>query len=126
MRRAPRITEEYLLGRIAAGVTDLETIVSPEREARILQRGVDRTARMPAPHMVKPVGRFATLDAARDAFLAARTRTLAWLESYDADPRARLVTRPMVGSLNAYEMLLIMAVHTHRHAAQIGEIKLAI
>ena len=51
----------------------------------------------------------------RDAvqhFLSARERTSRFVEECGEDLRAKLTSHPIVGTVNCYENLLIMAVHT--------------
>jgi hypothetical protein len=40
------------------------------------------------------------------------------------DLRRELTSHPLIGVVNCYEILLMMAVHLHRHARQIEEIAL--
>jgi hypothetical protein len=60
---------------------------------------------------------------ALEAFLASRQRTVEFVESCQEDLRAKLTTHPIIGPVNCYEMLLMIAVHPHRHAQQIAELR---
>ena len=68
-----------------------------------------------------PAGRYATLGEAIAAFLAARGKTVEWLEVCDFDLRRRAVEHPALGTISVYELLLTMAAHPARHARQIRE-----
>jgi len=59
-------------------------------------------------------------------FLAARERTIRFVENCNEDLRAQSTTHPILGTVNCYEVLLMIAVHPHRHAKQIAEIKAAL
>jgi uncharacterized damage-inducible protein DinB len=118
--------EDYLLGRIAASHAVAAPVVDQRLEALIPVRGADRSLRMEAPEVVKPAGRYATLEAATQGFLAGRERTIRFVEQCGEDLRARLTTHPLLGTVNCWETLLMMAAHPGRHAGQIREALLAI
>lgn len=99
-------------------------MVNEKRENAILSRGLDRTRSVPAPEIAKPAGRHSTLDAALRHFLATHERTRRYVETYDGDLRRQLTSHPLVGVVNCYENLLMIAMHPLRHAQQIEECKL--
>jgi hypothetical protein len=101
-------------------------VVNEKRERLIPVRGRNRSFHLEAPEMVRPAGRYATLAAATEAFLTARRRTLRYVEDCHHDLRARMTTHPLLGTVNCWENLLMMAMHPGRHAAQIREALLAI
>jgi hypothetical protein len=47
-------------------------------------------------------------------------------ETCQEDLRCKITSHPIIGKVNCYEMLLMIAVHPHRHAKQIEEIKAAL
>ena len=96
------------------------------RGALITARGADRTTRMLSPGAGRPTGRFSTLREATEHFLSTRGRTLGFVENANEDLRCRLTTHPLLGAVNCYEMLLVIAVHPRRHALQVEEIKAAL
>jgi hypothetical protein len=116
-------TEKYLFVQIEAAHAADSPMVNERREAAIVARGTDRSNPFPAPEMVQPKGRFATLAEAMACFSAARDRTIIYVDSSSCDLRAMLTTHPLIGTVNCHEMLLIMAVHPRRHAKQIEEIR---
>jgi hypothetical protein len=120
------ITEEYLLSQIAASRDSDGAAANRDREALILSRGADRTIPRQAPEMARPAGRFPTLRDALRHFLAARERTVQLVENCGGDLRSRLTSHPVIGTVNCYENLLLMAMHPQRHAKQIEEIKTAL
>jgi len=123
------IAEDYLFSQIAASCyADAPTLSMPNRnrEALILSRGLDRTRTVQSPEGGRPKGRFATLREAVQYFLASRERTVRFVENYSEDLRSKLTSHPIIGTVNCHEMLLMMAVHPHRHSKQIEEIKTAL
>jgi hypothetical protein len=125
------LVEDYLFAQltssqITASQPSQKPVGSRMRENSILKRGADRTRPLEAPEMVRPTGRFATLAEALAAFVTSRDQTVHYVRTNNEDPRARAAHHPLLGPVNCQEILLIMAVHPHRHAAQIREIRQAI
>jgi hypothetical protein len=115
------VAEAYLLAQAEGATLHEAPVVNTAREKAIRERGADRSKRIEAPDVAKPAGRFATLKAAADHFGASRARTLKFVEGCSDDLRARLCHHPLIGSVNCYENLLIMAAHPLRHTQQIRE-----
>jgi hypothetical protein len=101
-------------------------VVNHQREAGILARGADRIHPGVSPEVVRPAGRLTTLADATRHFLQSRAGTVRFVENCAEDLRARLTTHPLLGPVNGYETPLLMAVHPHRHAGQIEEIRAAL
>ena len=108
-----RITSRYTLLREEAG---------RHREALFLARGLDRTRKLTAPEPAQPSGRYATLDEAAAAFAMNRGRTIAWVDSCPDDLRRRSIEHPVIGTITAYECLILMALHPLRHLRQMREL----
>jgi hypothetical protein len=118
------MAEEVMLSRIEAAQPTAEPSSNPAREAGILAHGADRSRRMESPEVARPSGRFKTLAEAVAAYSAVRARTLEWVNSEHGDPHSWIAIHPLIPTpLNCYEMLLVMAMHPRRHAAQIREIR---
>jgi hypothetical protein len=120
------VSEDYLFAQITASHSSPVPMVNEKREALIVARGADRTKPVASPEVGRPAGRFATLADAVQSFLASRQRTIHFVENCDEDLRSKLTTHPLIGNVNAYETLLMIAVHPKRHAEQIKEIKAAL
>lgn len=114
--------EQYLFSQILASYPAGAPAVNPKREALIMERGADRSRPLPAPQMAIPKSRFSSLADARDAFLSTREQTVRFVENCNDDLRTMLAVHPILGTVNCYEMLLMIAVHPRRHAKQIAEI----
>jgi uncharacterized damage-inducible protein DinB len=115
------VVEDYLFGQIGASSATAVPADDRRREKLIPVRATDRRFRIESPDVSKPTGRFATLEAATERFLAGRQRTIHFVEECGDDLRARLTTHPILGTVNCWETLLLMAAHPRRHAAQIRE-----
>jgi uncharacterized damage-inducible protein DinB len=93
-----------------------------QKDAAILSMAGENAPKAEAPERSRLRGRFASLDEARQAFLSGRERTIAWVEQNDDDLRKFTVAHPL-GNFDAYQLLLVMAMHAERHAGQIDRIK---
>ena len=95
---------------------------SSEQDERLVAMVRDRSQKAKAPEPIVPSGKFATpADAARE-FAERRDRSLAYARTTTDDLRVH-VTKGPLGSLDAYQFLLLMAAHAGRHTAQIREVQ---
>ncbi|HEX4602351.1 MAG TPA: DinB family protein [Candidatus Angelobacter sp.] len=102
---------------------------APDREQFFLQVVADRSRKMESPESARPTGRFATLTDAAAQFKKTRDGVIQFAEQNTAeDMRATEVRHPhpAAGNVSLFEMLIIMARHAERHAAQIEEIRNAL
>jgi hypothetical protein len=120
------LVENRLFAQIAASQPSETPVGSRLRENSIRKRGADRTHPLEAPEMARPSGQFATLAEALGAFVTSRDQTIRYVRATDEDPRSRTAHHPLLGPVNCYELLLIMAIHPQRHAKQIREIREAV
>lgn len=116
------LAEEAMLGSLKNGEALAEPIHLPEREARMAARVAGRARAVQSPAPAQPTGRFASLAEAIEGFTGARERTIEFVETAP-DLRSLQVTHPFFGSISGYELALIMASHSLRHAFQIREIR---
>ncbi len=98
---------------------------APNREHAFLQMIPQRVHKMESPEGAKPIGRFATLADATEQFKKTRAGVIQFLEQYTEDLRCSEVKHPhpAAGMVSICEMLVAMAMHAKRHAAQIEEIR---
>lgn len=116
-------SEEFLLGRLRQAKPGPVSHADPAREARLASLALNRERRIDAPEPVLPAGACPTLAHALDRFRAVRAETIQLVESFHGDLRSSLAVHPLISRpLNCYEMLLLMALHPIRHAAQIIEL----
>jgi hypothetical protein len=98
---------------------------APNREEAFLQMIPNRTRKSESPESAKPIGRFTTLAEATEQFKKTRAGVIQFLEQYAEDLRGSEVKHPhpAAGMVSICEMLVAMAMHAKRHAAQIEEIR---
>jgi len=120
------ITEDYLFSQIAAAKVSATPLINPEREAKMLARGTDRTRRIESPPEGHPKGVFPTVPAALAHFLSSRKRTIQFVAANPDDLRSRMTWHPILADANVHEMLISIGVHCLRHVQQIEEIKAAV
>ncbi len=93
-----------------------------EKDELMLTAQKDRTKKRSAPERSLPTGRLTTLAEAEKAFLENREATLAALGD-EPDLRAKVVEHPLAGTIDGYQLFLVLAGHPARHAQQVEEIK---
>ncbi|MGD0941543.1 MAG: DinB family protein [Terracidiphilus sp.] len=117
------LAEDYLFFLIkTAKRTDLP-LVNEQREILIATRGADRSVKRESPPYALPKGQFSTLHEALQGFIVSRERTIQFVKTNEEDLHYRIAAHPIIGTVNCYEVLLLMAVHPARHAKQIEESK---
>jgi len=83
----------------------------------------DRSHKAKAPEPIAPSGnKFATPADAAAAFTASRDKNLEYART-TTDPLRVHVTKGPIGTMDAYQLLLLMASHTGRHTLQIREVE---
>ncbi|HEY1938368.1 MAG TPA: DinB family protein [Candidatus Angelobacter sp.] len=118
-------TAETIQLKLISTKRTLRPANAPNREQAFLHMIPNRTHKMESPEAAKPIGRFATLAEAAEQFRTARAEVIRFLEQYTEDLRCSEVKHPhpAAGMVSICEMLVAMAMHTKRHAAQIDEIR---
>ena len=103
---------------------------TPEKAAEVkitddqLLKGViDRTQKFKAPEMLQPAGKFSSSDAAIQAFVSRRDSTIAYLGATKDDLKNHFTAHPALGTINCYQLLLLITSHSERHTLQIEEVK---
>ncbi|MGA2416957.1 MAG: DinB family protein [Candidatus Sulfotelmatobacter sp.] len=89
----------------------------------ILQRVPDRSRKAQAPEFLKPTGRWATEADLTKAFEESRKATMDYIRTTDDDLRDHFFDHPLLGTMDAYQWLLLISAHSARHTAQIEEVK---
>ena len=120
------IVEERFLSRLEGAGQTATPPADKQREADLAARVTNRAERAQAPEPVRPSGRFSSLAEALDGFNAARTRTVQFAEGQGNAVYSLASEHPRFGPLNGAELLIIMAGHARRHAAQIREVRAAL
>ncbi|MGE5645878.1 MAG: DinB family protein [Acidobacteriota bacterium] len=121
------LTEERLFG------LEQKTMQSPAVADRkidraadeaILKQVTDRSQKAKNPPEVAPTGRYATPKEAAQAFRERRDQTLDYIRTTQDALRSH-TTSFGPSTMDAYQLLLIIAGHTDRHVGQIKEVKAA-
>jgi hypothetical protein len=94
------------------------------KDERLLASVHDRSRKQQAPAISVPKGRCSSLLEALARFEAARERTLAFVANMPAeDLRSKVVTHPLAGLLDGYQLFTLMALHPERHGLQVQELR---
>lgn len=120
------LAEDFLFGT-AQQILKSPAVPRPESSTaetdRKLVAGVEnRSQKATAPEPIVPSGKFATPADAIKEFTARRDKSIAYVKSTNDDLRVH-VTKGPLGTMDAYQFLLLMASHTNRHTAQIREVQ---
>jgi DinB superfamily len=119
------VVEGLFLGRLQTSGLEAPPPDKP-KEAEIATRVANRTTKIVAPEVVRPAGRYATLGEAIEAFNAARARTIRFAEERGADLYSLAADHPRFGRMNGGEVMVLIAGHARRHAAQMREVRTAL
>jgi hypothetical protein len=112
--------ERRFLSRLE-GAGQLDSPIDPEREPRVLGMVTDRGQRRQAPAPVQPAGRFASVADALADFDATRAEVIRLAQARHSELRTLGAQHQLFGQVTGYELMLIIAGHACRHAAQIRE-----
>jgi len=89
----------------------------------ILEKVPDRSHKVQAPEFLKPTHRFATREENIKAFEDSRQATMDYVRTTNDDLRDHFGPHPMLGTLDAYQWILLISAHSERHTKQIEEVK---
>lgn len=90
----------------------------------IVANVLDRSQKRIAPERSRPAGKMPSVAQGIEQFDFYRGQTIAYLEGELEDLRAKTVLHPVAGTIDGYQLFLLMACHAERHAKQIEELKL--
>ena len=107
----------------------LKEEANPARRAEIKNKDeevitwvTNRGKKLKAPEPLRPTGQFGSTEEALKVFVERRDKNMEYFKSTQDDLRNHFVTHAILGTLDAYQMLIYMIGHTERHTAQIEEI----
>lgn len=85
----------------------------------------DRTHKATAPEPLDPTKHMMAPEDATKQFLASRARTIDFVKTTQDDLRDHFFDHPVpaIGTLDAYQWILLISGHTRRHTLQILEVK---
>ena len=96
---------------------------TPEHDREIFAMVQDRSHKATAPEPVHPTGQWPTVSAAITEFTKRRDRNIAYVRETKDELRTHSSSDTPLGTMDAYQVLVLMAGHTLRHTAQIQEVK---
>lgn len=122
------ISETTIMGLIQHPL--MQSPAAPEKREQvkgkdqiILQRMPDRSHKAQAPEILRPTGRWATEADLAKAFEDARKANMDYVRTTNDDLRDHFYDHPAFGTLDGYQWLILLAMHSARHTAQIEEVK---
>jgi hypothetical protein len=89
----------------------------------IMERVPDRSHKAQAPEFLKPTNRWATEAELTKAFEDSRKATMDYIRTTNDDLRDHFGPHPVLGTLDAYQWILLISAHSERHTKQIEEVK---
>lgn len=96
---------------------------TPEHDREIFAMIQDRSHKATAPEPIRPTGQWPTASAAIAEFTKRRDRNIAYVRDTKDELRIHSTDQTPLGTMDAYQILVLMAAHTLRHTAQIEEVK---
>ena len=93
------------------------------KDEMILERVPLRSHKAQAPEFLKPTNRWATREELVAAFEKSRSATIDYVRSTNDDLRDHFGLHPTLGTLDAYQWILLISAHSERHTKQIEEVK---
>lgn len=92
-----------------------------ELDELAVKSGADRSKKFQAPAIAAPTGTLAARDVLK-RLAESGAKFEAFLEA-PADHRRHAMPHPVIGPLDGYQWVLLVAAHSERHAQQIAEVK---
>jgi DinB superfamily len=89
----------------------------------VLTKVPDRSRKAQAPEFLKPTNRWATREELTKSFEDSRQATIDYVRTTNDDLRDHFGVHPMLGTLDAYQWILLISAHSERHTKQIEEVK---
>jgi hypothetical protein len=119
------MAEDAMFARATNGTPNPNAVsLDPEKYGRFIAAVVGRSRKVVAPDAMQPAGHFGTVAEATHHFQESRELAIAFARQCSDDLRHIFALHPVLGEIDCYRFLLLLALHPARHAAQIQEIKL--
>jgi len=121
------VLEHFVLNRVRQAIQEPASGEGLDLRAKddfILKAVPSRARRVKGPEAVMPKGNWADTASLVEEFRLAREHTLEFTTATAEDLRSRCFQHPILGDLDCYQWLLILATHSERHARQMEEVKL--
>jgi hypothetical protein len=88
----------------------------------LIAKMTDRSHKFQAPEMLRPGAQFPSEEAALQAFVLRRDSTIEYIKATQDDLRDHFVSHPLFGTVDLYQVLILLAAHTARHTLQLEEV----
>ena len=92
------------------------------KNEQLIAMMTDRSKKAQAPEAFRPAGRWKTREDMLRHFLSSRDRNIEFVQTTPRNLHGAIVKGPG-GSMDAYQIFLMIAAHADRHLAQIAEVK---
>jgi DinB superfamily len=121
------ILSEDFLFNTAQQILKTEAVARPatstaETDQKLIALVGDRSHKATAPEPIVPSGKLNTPGDAAKAFTEKRNKSLEYARTTNDDLRIHITKGP-IGTMDAYQFLLLMASHTGRHTVQLREVQ---
>jgi DinB superfamily len=108
----------------------MKSPAAPEKKAEargkdemILKMLPDRSVKATAPEFLQPKRRWPNQPDLIAHFKQSRDRNIAYIQTTEDDMRSHFRDHPMLKTIDAYQMMLLLSAHCERHTLQINEVK---
>jgi len=121
------LAEDFICG-LAQQLLKTPAVARPETsnsetDHKMVLAIADRSHKATAPEPIVPTGKFATPEDAAREFTERRDRTIAYVKSTNDALRVHVTDQGPLGTMDAYQVFLLVAAHSGRHTAQIREVE---
>ena len=89
----------------------------------VLKVVTDRSRKSIAPEFMQPANKFKNSDEAVQAFIDQRKKNIDYIQTTNDDLRNHFLTHQVMGTIDGYQFILLIAAHSRRHTLQIEEVK---
>ena len=122
------VSEDYIFGMIENKI--MKSPAQPEKRVEVkgkdeavVKQVPDRSHKFQAPEPIAPKHRWSDPAEIVAHFKQSRDQHIAYVDKTQDDLRDHFADHPAMGTLDAYQWILLMSAHTERHTEQINEVK---
>ncbi|HMH33212.1 MAG TPA: DinB family protein [Puia sp.] len=91
-------------------------------DTTVLRVVTDRSRKSTAPEFLEPEGKFSSPQEALKSFIENRSKLIEYVMSTNDDLRNHYSNHAVMGRIDDYQALLLIAAHSRRHTLQIEEV----
>jgi len=106
----------------------LKSPAAPEKKSAVKDEFIlrvvpDRSVKAKAPEFLQPKRRWPDRETLIAHFKESRDRNIAYIQTTEDDLRSHFMDHPLLKTIDAYQVMLLLSAHCERHTAQIDEMK---